>query len=121
MLKIDVNRIARKKGWHNVSEALVSGGFNKHKAWRIASGRIKNWDLNDIERLCELFKCTPDDLFVLTQDKGKTYGEDNPLRVLLRTNESFDVLNFLKSQPIDKVKEYEADMLKKRMELFEKK
>ena len=121
MLEINLNRIARKKGWTEVTEALTKGGFASHKAWRLATGRMKKWDLKDIEKLCEIFKCTPDDLFVLTPEKGKIYEEGNPLRSLMRINESFDVLNFLKTQPIEKVKEFEAEMLKKRMDGFEKK
>lgn len=121
MLEINLTRIARKKGWNSVREALTKNGIDDHKAWRLATGKMKKWELKDIEKLCEIFKCTPDDLFVLTPDKGKTYAEDNPMRSLMRINESFDVLNFLKLQPIDRVEEYEAEMLKKRKEIFEKK
>ena len=38
------------------------------------------------------------------------------MRDLMRENESFDVFNYLKLMPIAKVKKYEAELLKKRME-----
>jgi DNA-binding Xre family transcriptional regulator len=117
MLQIDLNRIARKKGWESTFDALTKGGgYNAHKAWRLATGRMKKWDLKDIERLCEVFKCSPDDLFVLTPEKGKVYEVEHPMRDLMRENESFDVFNYLKLMPIAKVKKYEAELLKKRRE-----
>jgi len=103
MLIIDLKRIARKKGRTDVTEVLRKAGYNAHKAWRMANGKMKKWDLKDIEKLCEIFRCTPDDLFVLVPDKGKTYDEGQDLRKLLRTNEAFDLVGFMSAQPAEKI------------------
>lgn len=116
MLTMNLKRIARKKGWTNVREALVKGGIEHQKAWRMATGRMKKWEVKDIERLCEIFKCSPNDLFVLELEKGKRYGPEHPMRELLRINESTDVVAFLKTQPMARVKLFEEMMLKIRME-----
>ena len=55
MLQIDIKRIARKKGQFEPTKLLVKHGFEKQKAWRIVSGRVKDWELKDIEKLCEIF------------------------------------------------------------------
>jgi len=120
MLRIDIKRIARKKGHLEPVKLLVSKGFGGQKAWRIVSGRVKVWELKDIEKLCEIFQCTPNDLFVLEPDKGKVYDVKNPLRELIRVNESYDVLSFLRSEPIEKIKEMEAEVWKRKMEEIEK-
>ena len=120
-MKFDLRRVAQKKGWTNVTEALVKGGIEKQKAWRMGTGRMKKWDVKDIEKVCDIFQCTPNDLFVMKADAGKVYPPEHHLYELLRVNESTDVVTFLKSQPIAKVKIFEAEMLKIRMEELNKK
>jgi DNA-binding Xre family transcriptional regulator len=121
MMKFDLRRVAQKKGWTNVTEALVKGGIEKQKAWRMGTGRMKKWDVNDIRKVCDIFQCTPNDLFVIWPDKGKIYPPDHHLFELLRVNESTTVLGFLKSQPLENVKRIEAEVLKIRMEELNKK
>jgi DNA-binding Xre family transcriptional regulator len=121
MLLFDLRRIARKKGWTNVTEALVKGGIEKQKAWRMGSGRMKKWDVKDIEKVCDIFQCTPNDLFVVWPDKGKAYPPDHHMYELLRMNEGgMNVLSFLRRLPMEKVKLYEAEMMKMMAELNKK-
>lgn len=120
MLRIDIKRIARKKGKLDAVKFLVLKGYEKQKAWRMASGRVKVWDLKDIEKLCEIFQCTPNDLFVLEPEKGKIYDNKHPLQSLIRFNEAYDVLSFLSSEPIEKIKEIEEELKRRKAEELEK-
>jgi len=120
MLQINLNRIARKKGWNDVSDALIKGGFRRNKAWRMSAGRMKKWDLKDIEKLCEIFMCSVEDLFVLLPEKGKIYSASHPMKKLMRVGESTDVLYYIKNLPIEEVREIEEDILRKREEKKEK-
>lgn len=111
MLKIDINRIARKKGIMDATELLRNIGYERHKAWRMTSGRMKKWDMKDIEKLCELFKCSPNDLYVFVPEKGKVYAEGHGLRQLIRMNEGFDVVSYMRGLGGDEVKEIEKKIL----------
>ena len=114
MLKIDLNRIAKKKGYNDVNQLLRQKGYSADKAWRMGSGRFKKWELKDIENLCEIFRCSPDDLFILVPEKGKIYDVKHPMRKLLRADENFNVLNYLKSKSMDEIREIEKELEKKR-------
>ena len=120
MLRIDIKRIARKKGQFEPTKLLVKNGFGKQKAWKIVSGRVKDWDLNDIEKLCEIFQCTPNDLFVLEPEKGKVYDNKHPMQFLIRFNEAYDVLSFLRSEPIEKIMEIEEELKRRKVEEVKK-
>ena len=120
MLRIDIKRIARKKGEFEPTKLLVKHGFEKQKAWRLVSGRVKDWDLNDIEKLCEIFQCTPNDLFVLEPEKGKVYDNKHPMQFLIRFNEAYDVLSFLRSEPIEKIMEIEEELKRRKVEEVKK-
>jgi DNA-binding Xre family transcriptional regulator len=114
MLKIDIKRIAMKKGQFEPTKLLVKHGFEKQKAWRIVSGRVKDWDLKDIEKLCEIFVCSPNDLFVLVPEKGKVYDSKHPMQPLTRENEPKDIVSFLRSASIEEIEEFEAEMKRRK-------
>ena len=111
MLKIDLSIIARKKGYPDVSALLIKRGYHPNKAWRIATGKMKKWDLADIEKICEIFRCTPNELFVLIPDKGKKYDDGNELTLLMRPHDHFDLFGLLRAQPSRRVKELEEAMM----------
>ncbi len=113
MLKFDLKRIAEKRGYGNVNEYLRKGGIEVQKAWRMGSGRMKKWDVKDIEKLCLVFRCTPDDLFVYTPVKDKNYDATQPLNKLTRVDENLDVIKYLKSKSMEEIRELEIELAKK--------
>lgn len=114
MLKFDLKRIAEKRGYGNVNEYLRKNGIEVQKAWRLGSGRMKKWDVRDIEKLCLVFRCTPDDLFVYTPVKDKNYDETQPLNKLTRADESLAILNYLKSKSMDEIRELENELAERK-------
>lgn len=68
MIKVKVREIAKE---HNITTAYqlqVFTGFYPDKAAYLWKGDMKRADLNTLNTLCNLFKCTPNDILEYTPD-----------------------------------------------------
>lgn len=68
MIKLDVLRLLEKSGkskyWLWKQLGMSYGNFNK-----MLNNETKSIRYDNIETLCLLFSCTPNDLFVITEDE----------------------------------------------------
>ena len=62
MLTFNFSRIFKARGIDKPFSYLVKVGYSDNFATRIVNNRIKRLDLADLEKLCELLQCTPNDL-----------------------------------------------------------
>lgn len=75
MLKYNLNRLFELRGINKPYSFLLDKGYSRNVAYRLTRNRKKLFTPNEIERLCLLFNCTPNDLFEWKPNKT---GQDDP-------------------------------------------
>ena len=115
MLNFNFSRIFKARGVDKPFSYLVKVGYSDNFATRIVNNRIRRLDIEDVEKLCELFHCTPNDLSEwIPESKDKT----NDIHLLIpirRSDKVVQLTQILNSVPLDKLSEIES-LIKKEIE-----
>lgn len=90
MLNLDVNPILNLKGIQRKYTYLRQNGFSNHKIRYFLNGNSSSVKLNDIEKLCTILGCTPNDLFDLKLNSDEDLPAEHPLRSIAK-EERFDI------------------------------
>lgn len=115
MLKFNMKRVFQARGIERPYSFLVRAGFSPNHATRVVNGRVKQLNLDDIERLCVLLKCMPNDLLEWTPGKNFIPGQEHPLSSLQRVGQDNPVSRIWYSVPIDRLQEIET-LVRKELE-----
>ena len=115
MLTFNFSRIFKARGIDKPFSYLVKVGYSDNFATRIVNNRTKRLDLADIEKLCELFQCTPNDLLEWIPDSKDKTNNNHPLISIKRSDKVVQLTQILNSVPLDKLGEIES-VIKKEME-----
>ncbi|MEI7595335.1 MAG: helix-turn-helix domain-containing protein [Bacteroidota bacterium] len=103
MLFFNFNRVFKARGIDKPFSYISSRGYSKGFATRIANSRIDKLNLKDIERLCEMLLCTPNDFIQWIPDSKDKDNENHPLYSLKRTTKIIELTQLLNSIPLDKL------------------
>lgn len=117
MLRYNFERILKAKGIERPYTYLMKNGFADRIATRVNQNKVRRVDLSTIERLCLLFKCTPNDLMEWIPEPSYQEDNDQPLQGLCRTDQVVDIIQALNDAPLDKLSDIEAfinDTIKKK-------
>ncbi len=100
MLKYNFKRLLQLRGISKPLAFLTNKGFSYSEAFNISHNKFIALKISQIEKLCNLFKCTPNDLFEWTP---KTKEEDNPNHPLysLKRDEEESITKSLSELPIE--------------------
>lgn len=85
MLKFDVKPLLKVKGATKLMAYLYNRGFSRSKAQHVIKTNVKQISISDIEHLCHIFNCTPNDLFVFEESTAKPLQPNSALKQLVRT------------------------------------
>jgi DNA-binding Xre family transcriptional regulator len=107
MLKLNLQRNFATLGISRPYTYLVRQGFSKNFSIRLSAGDIQRIDLAVIEKLCVLFRCTPNDLLEWVPAAGEQGIETSPLAALIRSGANVNMLDALNALPYDKLAEVE--------------
>ena len=69
-------------------------------------------NLKDVEKLCELLQCTPNDLLQWNPSKEDENNEKHPLYSIKRSDKVVQLTKVLNSVPLDKLHEIENMIMK---------
>jgi DNA-binding Xre family transcriptional regulator len=106
MLKLNIQRILAGRAIDRPYTYLVKQGFSKNLAFRLKAGKMKQVNLADIEKLCLMFQCTPNELLEWSPAE-KANAENQPLRELIRINPKVDIRSVLNTLPYARIAEME--------------
>ena len=84
MLKLSINEIIKSRGIIRPYTFLKKHGFSNHKIRLYQTGEPKLISIKDIEHLCEIFNCTPNDIFNYKPDASSSISEEHPLHKLVK-------------------------------------
>jgi len=107
MLYFNFTRLFKAKGINTPAKYLVQHGFSDKFATRVVRNDFRKLNIDDVERLCQLFLCTPNDLMQWIPDKNIADPVTHPLAALLHTEKVLDLTRTLNSVPFEKLMEIE--------------
>lgn len=107
MLKYNFERILKARGIDKPFSYLVSAGFSDNFATRVKNNRIKVLRLKELERLCLLFNCTPNDLYEWHPSDNQQVDKDHVMNDIRRTDKVINITQALNSVPLNKLNKLE--------------
>jgi len=112
MIRYDIERVILLRGHSKPLDFLQENGFPYHVCLYMLKSP-KSVRFEQIEKLCRVLKCTPNDLLEWVPDSKHPIETDHPLNKLYR-NSSNDasLLGVLQSIPVSKLDEA-LELLKK--------
>ena len=102
MLKYNIKNIMKLRGITHPSAYLLKNGFTKSTAERIAGEKMKAISPTQIEKLCVMLNCLPNDLFCWVAGKDESANENHPLWKIRRQERS-SVAELTKEIPVEKI------------------
>jgi DNA-binding Xre family transcriptional regulator len=82
MLKLNINKHCQLRNEYNSAAYLRKNGFTSWRAFKLTGEKITSIPFSDIEKLCTLFRCTPNDILEWTPDSAADNHADHPLTPL---------------------------------------
>lgn len=107
MLKINLNKIFRLRGIQNPAKFLKLNGFSESIAYNIIRHKTPALKLQNLNKLCSILSCTPNDIFEWTPDQSIPLAENHPLQKL-KPAETLNLGELLKDIPAEKISEFKS-------------
>ena len=105
MLNYNFPRLFRARAIDKPYAFLTSHGFSDDFASRVKRNLVKRLNHKEMEKLCIVLNCTPNDLLEWTDDEGYHLDNDHPMRKLLKTDKMTDLNNTVLNIPLDRIEE----------------
>jgi DNA-binding Xre family transcriptional regulator len=107
MLIFNLSRVFKLRGVERPYSFLKKHGFAHMSASNFANGNVVQPHIAQIEALCRILNCTPNDFFEWTDETGSRAIEDaHPLNTLRREKKK-ELNDLIKEVPLDKLPEVE--------------
>ena len=103
MLTYNFDRVFKARAIEKPFTFLRKCGFSDNFATKIKNNRVKRLNLNEIERLCLVLKCTPNDFFEWQPDNSDQIEDAHPLNTIKRSGEEVDLIRTLNTLPLGKI------------------
>lgn len=110
MLKLNTNYLTNLRGIKQSYSFLRKNGFSNHKIRLFHSGNTSSIKLNDLEHLCKILKCTPNDILDWQPDKENKTPENHPLHKLTK-KESINLSKITNDMNPEKLVEFSEKVL----------
>lgn len=108
MLAFNLKRLFAARGIEKPFTYMVRKGFSDSFSSCIINGRKHQLNLREVERLCELLKCTPNDLLEWTPSAEQAEQKDHPLKPLERAVKVAGLNQLINTVSMDKLAQIEA-------------
>ena len=108
MLNYNFTRIFKARGIERPFTFLTKSGFSDQFATKVKNNRVKVLRLKEMERLCMLLKCTPNDLLEWMPDQDSGVDGGHPLHTIRKTDKVIDLTKTLNAIPLDQLDTIEA-------------
>lgn len=107
MLKFNLERLLIQRGITKPVPFLIKAGFTRNVASRIVNLKPRKYSAKQIETLCKVLKCMPNDLFEWTPDSPDEINNNNPLCKLIRSSGPVvDFRNFSSEIPLERLPDF---------------
>jgi DNA-binding Xre family transcriptional regulator len=103
MLYLNLKQIISQRGIANPNQLLVKNGFTAYTASRILNNHVSGLSNEQLEKLCLVLRCTPNDLYGWEKPSDANIPPDHPLHKLMPKPESLDMVKKLQDLPLEKL------------------
>ncbi len=107
MIQYNFKRIFKARGIDKPFSYLTKAGFSVSFSSKVKNNKISRLDTRMIERLCILFRCTPNDLMEWTPDNENEVDKEHPIHQIRKSDKIVDITRTLNSVPISQLDEIE--------------
>ena len=113
MIRFNFTRVFVARGIERPYSFLRKAGISGSFSSRISKNEVARMNVSNLERLCMILHCTPNDLLEWTPEKDFDPTKKHPLDAIKNTNTMINISNSLISIPADKLAEIESLIQKK--------
>ena len=103
MLYYDVKRLLALRGIERPRTFLIKNGFASQTTDNFINNNAVHIKPEQIEKLCVLLNCTPNDLFTWKPDDGAPVPENHPLKPLFRAAPAKSIARLVRDIPAEKL------------------
>src|SRR5665647_468165 len=91
MLHFNFTPLFKAKGIHTPTKYLAQHGFSYKFATRVVRNDFRKLNIDDVEQLCDIFLCTPNDLLQWTPNSKTFEPTTHLLSPLMRDEKVMDL------------------------------
>lgn len=103
MLRFNFEKMLKARGIEKPFSYLVNAGFSKGLATKIKKNKIGSINLQTLEKLSFILRCTPNDLLEWTPDEEFTIDAEHPLNEIKKSDKIADIIKTLNAIPLSQV------------------
>jgi DNA-binding Xre family transcriptional regulator len=107
MINYNFDRIFKARGVDKPFTYLTNAGFSDNYATKIKNNKIRRIGLKELEKLCILLRCTPNDFYEWIPENEEQVDKVHPLNVIRKSDKVFDLTKTLNSVPLGELDELE--------------
>lgn len=108
MIRYNFNRIFKARGIEKPFSYLSKAGFSQNFATKVKNNQVARLNMSELEKLCILLRCTPNDFCEWIPDKDVQLDSEHPLQKLKRTEKVIDITKMLNSIPLEYLEDIES-------------
>ena len=103
MLSYNFERIFKARGIERPFSYLKQAGFSDGFSTKIKNNKVIRLDLKELEKLCLLLHCSPNDFLEWTPDKGSKVEKEHPIHLIRKSGKVVDITRTLNSIPLNEL------------------
>ncbi len=107
MLRLNLDRAFRLRGFENPSRHLSKLGISRPTISRLMNGEKSGVSYGHLEKICGLLNCTPNDLFEWKPSANANLPENHALYALRRDESARSLKEIVKDIPLERMSEVE--------------
>jgi len=107
MISYNFDRIFKARGVERPFTYLQQAGFSDNFATKIKNNKIAVLRLKELEKLCILLRCTPNDFYEWVPEKNINVDKEHPITKIRKSDKVIDLTKTLHSIPLDKLDDIE--------------
>ncbi|MDX9848608.1 MAG: helix-turn-helix transcriptional regulator [Tenuifilaceae bacterium] len=107
MIRYNFERIFKARGVERPFSFLRTAGFSDNLATKLKQNRVKRLNLETLERLCIVLKCTPNDFFEWTPNPEENLNDNHPLNAIRRSDKVLSITQMLNDVPLGQLENIE--------------
>ena len=105
MLTLHLPPIFKARGIEKPYSFLVKAGFPPYTAHNLLNSKTVSFRLRNMDKLCSLLNCTPNDILVWTPNKNEKLADNHPLTKLKKSNADFNWQDTIKTIPLEQLQQ----------------
>lgn len=107
MITYNFDRIFKARAIERPFTFLRKAGFSDNFATKIKNNKVLRLNLIEIERLCIVLRCTPNDFYIWEPDNDNNVDKEHPINLIKKSDKAINLSKILNSIPLGQLDEIE--------------